>query len=111
MPTAIDHPLIRKLESIAPVHEDEKAAIIALPMTVKRLNKEQDIVREHDRPSRCCLVLDGFLYRYKILPSGKRQIFAFYIPGDIPDLQSLHLETMDHNLASLTPSKVAFITH
>jgi CRP-like cAMP-binding protein len=109
--SAFDHPLIRKLESIAPVHEDERAAILALPMTIKKLKKDQDIVREHDRPSQCCLVLEGFLFRYKIVSSGKRQIFSFYIPGDIPDLQSLHLQTMDHNIASLTPSKVAFIQH
>jgi CRP-like cAMP-binding protein len=109
--SAFEHPLIRKLESIAPVHEDEKAAILVLPMTIKRLNKDQDIVREHDRPSQCCLVLEGFLFRYQVVSSGKRQIFSFYIPGDIPDLQSLHLEKMDHNIASLTPSKVAFIKH
>ena len=36
---------------------------------------------------------------------------SFYIPGDIPDLQSLHLEVMDHSLATVVTSKVAFIPH
>jgi CRP-like cAMP-binding protein len=36
---------------------------------------------------------------------------SFYIPGDIPDLQSLHLEVMDHSLATVIASKVAFIPH
>ena len=36
---------------------------------------------------------------------------SFHIPGDIPDLQSLHLEVMDHSLATVDPSKVAFIPH
>ena len=36
---------------------------------------------------------------------------SFHIPGDIPDLQSLHLEVMDHSLATVVPSKVAFIPH
>src|SRR5215211_4444253 len=40
--------------------------------------------------------------RYKLTGDGKRQIFSFHIPGDIPDLQSLHLDVMDHSLASLT---------
>src|SRR5215203_6375668 len=44
-------------------------------------------------------------------PRGKRQIFSFHIPGDIPDLQSLHLNVMDHNLGTLTPCKLAFIPH
>jgi CRP-like cAMP-binding protein len=36
---------------------------------------------------------------------------SFHIPGDIPDLQSLHLEVMDHSLATVVASKVAFIPH
>jgi CRP-like cAMP-binding protein len=46
-------------------------------------------------------VLEGWVCRYKILETGTRQIFSFHIAGDIPDLQSLHLRTMDHNLGTL----------
>jgi CRP-like cAMP-binding protein len=42
---------------------------------------------------------------------GKRQIMAFHIPGDIPDLQSLHLTTLDHSLGTITPCEVGFIRH
>src|SRR3954471_4554349 len=42
---------------------------------------------------------------------GKRQIFSFHIPGDIPDLQSLHLDVMDHSLSTLSACKVMFIPH
>jgi len=42
---------------------------------------------------------------------GKRQIFSFHIPGDLPDLQSLHLKVMDHSLMTLTACKLAFISH
>ena len=46
-----------------------------------------------------------------MVEGGKRQIFAFHTPGDTPDLQSIHLSVMDHSLATLVPSKVAFIPH
>src|SRR3954452_17396292 len=105
------HPLIRKLESIAPVSKDEREAIAALPIIVRDLKADADIVRDPDRPSQCCAILEGFACRYKLLPGGRRQIMSFHIPGDIPDLQSLHLEIMDHNLATVVPSKVAFIPH
>jgi CRP-like cAMP-binding protein len=36
---------------------------------------------------------------------------SFHVPGDIPDLHSLHLSRMDHNLTSLGPAVVAFIPH
>jgi CRP-like cAMP-binding protein len=104
-------PLLRKLESIAPVSADEKRAIAGIPITVRELKADQDIVRDQDRPSQCCVLLEGFACRSKMLPGGKRQISSFHIPGDIPDLQSIHLEIMDHNLSTVTASKVALIPH
>jgi CRP-like cAMP-binding protein len=94
--------LIRKLESITTLTEEARAALLRLPMTVRDLGADQDVVRDQDRPSQCCLVLTGFLCRYKLTDQGKRQIFSFHIPGGIPDLQSLHLQIMDHSLGTLT---------
>jgi CRP-like cAMP-binding protein len=105
------NPLLRKLESVASVSADEKAAILDLPVTIRQMRADHDIVRERDRPTQCCLVLEGWLCRYKILESGARQIFSFHVGGDIPDLQSLHLRTMDHNLGTLVQSTVAFVPH
>jgi CRP-like cAMP-binding protein len=104
-------PLIRKLESITTLTEAERVALLRLPMQVRSLRADQDIVREGDHPSQCCLVLEGFAASYSFRGNGKRQIFAFHITGDIPDLQSLHIEVMDHNLGSVSPCKVAFIQH
>ena len=50
------HPLIRKLESIAPVSDDERRAIAALPITVRDLKADADIVRDQDRPMQCCAI-------------------------------------------------------
>ncbi|WP_425324322.1 Crp/Fnr family transcriptional regulator [Methylobacterium frigidaeris] len=68
-------------------------------------------MREKDRPSQCCLLLEGWACRYRMLGDGKRQIFSFHIPGDIPDLQSLHLKVMDHSVCTMTAATVAFIPH
>jgi CRP-like cAMP-binding protein len=103
--------LVQKLESIGDVSADEKAAIYDLPMQVRTLADGEDIVLEGERPSQCCLILAGFVCRYKILPEGRRQIFSFHTPGDFPDLQSLHLKTMDHSVATLAESRLGFIEH
>src|SRR3954471_3320355 len=103
--------LIRKLESITSLSEDERRAIRNLPLTLREFRADQDIVSEGDRPWQCCLVLEGLLYRYKVLPDGTRQILSFHVPGDIPDLQSLHLSVMDHALAPVAAAKVALIPH
>ena len=104
-------PLIRKLESIFTLSEDERDALVNLPMQVMDLRADQDIVREGDRPSRSCLVLEGLACTYKITGEGKRQIMAFHISGDVPDLQSLHLRVLDTSLGTITPCKVGFIRH
>ena len=105
------HPLIRKLESIVNLSPEETDALLRLPMNTRDLKADQDIVRDQDRPSQCCLMVEGFAFRYKILEGGRRQIHSFHISGDIPDLQSIHLHVMDHSLATLVASKVAFIPH
>ena len=103
--------LIRKLESIVELSNEEREAVLGLPMTIKTVGEDQDLVRDGDRPSECCLIIEGFACRYKLTAEGKRQIMSFHIPGDIPDLQSLHLEVMDHGLGTLVPSKVGLIHH
>jgi CRP-like cAMP-binding protein len=105
------HPLIRKLNSIFELSDSERQAIIALPLIEREFKGGQDIARERDRPSQCCIVLKGLACRYKVLATGRRQTFSYHIPGDIPDLQSLHIEVMDHNIATLVSSTVGFIPH
>ncbi|WP_445502502.1 Crp/Fnr family transcriptional regulator [Microvirga sp. G4-2] len=107
-----DHnPLIRKLESIFTLTNDERQALQSLPMQVTVIKEDQDIVREGDRPSRSCLILSGFACVYKMTVQGKRQIVSFAIAGDIPDLQSLHLKVLDNSVATISPCTAGFIAH
>src|SRR4051812_43894368 len=103
--------LLRKLDSIAELSDADRQALAALPLRIKNLRPDEHVVRDGDVPSVCCLLLDGFMHRYKVLPNGKRQILALHTPGDIPDLQSLFLRHLDHSLAALSPCKVGFIPH
>lgn len=110
--TVADHDrLIAKLESIGTLTAGERAAIRALPLRVRQVAEDTDIVRDGDTPTESCLLLEGFLCRYKMLLDGGRQILAIHTAGDIPDLQSLQLKVMDHSVGTLTPCKVAFIAH
>jgi CRP-like cAMP-binding protein len=106
-----DNPLIRKIESVFTLTAEERQALEKLPMQLAVIKDDQDIVREGDRPTRSCLILSGFACTYKVTAEGKRQITAFSIPGDIPDLQSLHLKALDSSLGTLTTCRVGFITH
>jgi CRP-like cAMP-binding protein len=103
--------LLRKLESIAPLMPDERAALLRLPLRLKTVATHHDIVCASDTPSESCLIVAGFACRYSLTAEGKRQILSFHIAGDIPDLQSLHIDVMDHSLTTLAPSSLAFIQH
>lgn len=103
--------IIRKLERIVDLSPGERRAIEDLPVRIKELKAGDTFVREGDRPSQCCVLLTGFACRFKVVGEGRRQIFSFHIAGDIPDLQSLHLDVMDHDVGMLRAGSVAFIAH
>ena len=103
--------LIRKLESIATLSNEDRVAILRLPTRVRQFEVRQNIAHEGDQPSHCCLILDGWVCRHKVLSVGKRQIFSFHIAGDVPDLQNLHIRAMDHSLTAVTKVTVALVPH
>ncbi|KQT50946.1 Crp/Fnr family transcriptional regulator [Aureimonas sp. Leaf454] len=104
-------PVILRLKSIIDLSPDDEAAFEQLPMVIRDFPADQDVVRDGDRPHQCCMVLSGLTCRYKVIADGRRQILAFNIPGDLPDLQSLHLDIMDHSVATVVPSRLGFVPH
>jgi CRP-like cAMP-binding protein len=110
----VDHPserLIAKLRISTPLEAADIEAIERLPIAVRALPSAAAIVREGEKPTQCCLVIEGYACRSKNTDTGKRQILSIHIPGDIPDLQSLHLQVMDHDLKTLSKCTVGFIPH
>ena len=104
-------PLIRKLGQAANLTSAAEKALLKLQPLVKDFRPDEPIVREGDRPTHVAVVITGFVYRYKMVDAAKRQIIAFHIPGDMPDLQGLHLDVMDHGVATCVHSQIAFIPH
>ncbi|HTJ56980.1 MAG TPA: Crp/Fnr family transcriptional regulator [Devosiaceae bacterium] len=103
--------LRRKLDSIGEVNEDAVKVLARLPYRLKELARGEAAASDGQRTTECCLLISGFMHRYKLVADGGRQILALHVSGDIPDLQSLHLHTMDHTLAATTRCSVAFIAH
>jgi hypothetical protein len=60
------NPMIRKLESVFTLTDDERQALENLPMQTAAIKADQDIVREGDAPTRSCLLLSGFACTYKV---------------------------------------------
>jgi CRP-like cAMP-binding protein len=103
--------LIARLRALDALTDADIASIERLPIRLQNFGAGHDIVREGDVVQQCCAVADGYLFRHKVGPEGVRQIVSWHIPGDVPDLYSLHLNPMDHNITTLGPAIVGFIPH
>ena len=95
--------LIRKLSTAETLTYHDHGVLAELCSHPKSIGAGRDIIRAGDPPSDVHLVLDGFAYRYKILPEGNRQILAVLLPGDFCNLHVAILGEMDHAIATLTP--------
>lgn len=111
MSSEAHHKLITRLDMVAELNDEDRTALSALPVVIRDVPADTDIVSEGQTVSHCCILIDGFAYRYRNIRDGRRQIIAFHVPGDIPDLHSLHIRRMDHSFAATTPSRVGFVSH
>lgn len=100
---------VDKLANFGALSDADKAVLIAATARPRRYAARQDLIREGDRPGPVFVILDGWAYRYKILPSGTRQVLAFLMPGDSCDLHVALLAEMDHGIQTVTSASVATI--
>jgi CRP-like cAMP-binding protein len=103
--------LIRKLSRVIKLSDDDERLLTSLCGNTRQLPAKRDIIREGDRPDHVRLVLEGWAGRYKVLPSGARQITAFLIPGDFCDLHFTIIAQMDHSITALSAVTVADVPH
>jgi CRP-like cAMP-binding protein len=82
-----------------------------IPVHRRSYGRGDSMVRQGDRPTHCFIVLDGLSCREKIIAGHRRQISAINVPGDMPDLQGVFLDVIDHNITALSRSDVAFFPH
>ena len=91
-----------RLASRSALSVQDRADIQALPFIVRHHDPSTYLIREGQVPRRCYMVIEGFAYRQKITAGGSRQIVGLLVPGDLIDLQNLHLYHSDHSVQALT---------
>ena len=103
--------IIRKLNEHTRLHPQDEDALRSLAVRVRRLQADEDLMREGDEPEASTLVLEGMVARYHALANGKRQYLSFHLSGDLPDAQTLFLKKMDHTVCAVGKAAVALIAH
>jgi CRP-like cAMP-binding protein len=106
-----EHPLLPKLRQVLELSPEEVAAVERVPFRRERVAADEPILREGARPTRSFALEEGLACSSKIVSDGGRQIIALHIPGDLPDLTSLHLRQRDCDLWALVDCELAFHDH
>ena len=96
------NPLVAKLANGCRLDAGDHARLENVSARRRRVAAREDIVRSGDPPADVRLIMDGFAYRYKLLPGGRRSIMAILVPGDFCDLDVAILAQMDHSIATFT---------
>lgn len=102
--------LIARLQSVIGLSEQDQAKLARMPYKLKTLENGAFVARQGESPRSSTVVMSGFLCRQKVI-SDRNQISSFYLAGDMPDLQTLHLPVMDHELCSVGSSTIASVSH
>lgn len=84
----------------------EKAISEVRPVDARRI-----IIRSGARLHESTLLVEGFMSRYIDDRNGLRQLVAVHVPGDFVDLHAYPLQTLDHDVATMTSATIAIVPH
>lgn len=89
----------------------QRAAITSLPGHISRVPPSHDIILPGEHTDQSCLVASGLVGRFDMMADGRRQIVAFYLPGEMCDLHSVPVPTSGWGLEALAGSTLVFVPH
>lgn len=107
----VDKNVRLKLRTLGVEDDKDLQAFLCLVRVTRRVRRGEDIVRPGKSPKVLTVVLSGVACRYRMVDSGRRQIFSFLYPGDFCDYHRYVLPQSDGPVAALTDCLVGVIPH
>ena len=102
---------LMKLRARDELSDAEEQAIRGAVAEYRDYPADKAFIKAGQELDHSTLLLDGLMCRYKDLRGGERQITELHVAGDFADLHSFSLKRLDHDLATLTPCRVAIVPH
>jgi CRP-like cAMP-binding protein len=90
---------------------EEEAALRETIVDCVEIPTKRTVIKRGEPLHHSLLLLEGLMCRYKDLRNGRRQISALHVPGDFLDLHGFTLKHLDHDVMSLSASRVALADH
>jgi len=102
---------LRRLMLRSPLSAEEQCAVLQLSGQRCFIDSRRDIVTPGQNVEHVCLVVTGLAGRFDLDADGRRQITAFYLPGDMCDLHSLPSPHTGWGICALVPMTILRIPH
>jgi CRP/FNR family transcriptional regulator, anaerobic regulatory protein len=94
---------LRRCEALRAFTPEELAFVQTLKTDELRVDPGISFLREGSSSEYLYTVLNGWAFRYKMLPDGRRQILNYALPADLVGLQGSMMREMEHSVEALTP--------
>ena len=102
---------LKKLRRRIEISSEEERVIRDSVAEVRRVGADRIVVRAGESLNASLILLDGWLARCKDLPGGERQVTQLHVAGDFADLHGFTLKRLDHDVSTLSDSRIALVPH
>ena len=102
---------LKKLRIRDEISAEEERAIREMFTDVRDVPADRVVIRRGQELKESLLLVEGWAARTKDLRDGGRQISELQFSGDFTDLHAFTLKRLDHNIATITPSRFAIAPH
>lgn len=99
--------LERKFDGVIDMTDGELQALKGLQSDASVFPAHSDVISEGEPADLTLILLNGWAYRYKTLPDGKRQIVEFLLPGDFMNLYAALFDESETSVGTLTECRFA----
>lgn len=100
---------MRKLSIHSALSSAERDALLSLPVQRRPVTAHASLFRDGEAAKHCCALLDGYAFRYKLLPDGSRQILNVLMRGDLIGVQRALFGRRDQGVEMLSAGTIALI--
>jgi hypothetical protein len=104
-------PFLKRLLTGTRLTDEEQRALLALGGILERVKAGRTIVPLGENTVSTCLILEGLCTRIELPILGRRQITAFYIRGDLPDLYTAFNPRAISAIETITPAAIIRLRH
>jgi CRP-like cAMP-binding protein len=107
-PAGCEPLLVRKLHRQSPLSQRDRAGLSrALSLDIRSVRTRSTVGETGAVPKKLAVMLEGWACCYRLLSGGRRQLVAYYLPGDICDLHTLFTPRPDTIIVLLAGARIA----